>query len=190
VAEAFDAEAPLVLPAETPAQEALAQLVNSRSHCLIVADGPWATGLVTLTDLQRALAIDLSQNAQIPSKTPPDSSPTNQPFFNSLSNNTSSSPAFSSVALSDCRRADLVWLPLEAQLLQLEDQLTPNGLRQLPVFDVPGLQVGALPVGMPNSGLPIDKLRGLASRDGMALALARIQAQQLPKKAESADDQN
>jgi hypothetical protein len=43
---------------------------------------------------------------------------------------------------------------------------------------------------MPNSGLPIDKLRGLASRDGMALALARIQAQQLPKKAESADDQN
>jgi len=190
VAEAFDAEAPLVLSAETPAQEALAQLVNSRSHCLIVADGPWAIGLVTLTDLQRALAIDLSQNTEIPSKTPQDSPPAHQPFFSSLSTNTASYPTFSSIALSDCRRADLVWLPLEAQLLQLEDQLTPNGLRQLPVFDVPGLQVGALPVGMPNSGLPIDKLRGLASRDGMALALARIQAQQLPKSAELTDDQS
>jgi hypothetical protein len=121
---------------------------------------------------------------------PSDSSPVNQPFFNSLSINTSSSPTFSSVALIDCRRADLVWLPLDAQLLQLEDQLTPNGLRQLPVFDLPGLQVGALPVGMPNSGLPIDKLRGLASRDGMALALARIQAQQLPTTAELTDGQS
>jgi hypothetical protein len=157
---------------------------------LIVADGPWAIGLVTLTDLQRALAIDLSQDIQTSSKIPQDSSPANQPFFNSLSNNTSSSPAFSSVALSDCRRGDLVWLPLEAQLLQLEDQLTPNGLRQLPVFDVPGLQVGALPIGMPNSGLPIDRLRGLASRDGMALALARIQAQHLPVAAELPDGQS
>jgi hypothetical protein len=113
---------------------------------LIVADGPWAIGLVTLTDLQRALATD-----PLPSGGP------------------------ARVALSECRRAELVWLPLQSQLVQLEDQLTPNGLRQLPVFDVPGLQVAALPVGLPNAGLPIDRLRGLASRDGMALALARIQ---------------
>jgi hypothetical protein len=84
--------------------------------------------------------------------------------------------------LSECRRAELVWLPLQSQLVQLEDQLTPNGLRQLPVFDVPGLQVGALPVGLPNAGLPIDRLRGLASRDGMALALARIQTGQRPAR--------
>jgi len=147
VAEAFEAEAPLVLAAETPGDVALAQLVQSRGHCLIVADGPWAIGLVTLTDLQRALATD-----PLPSGGP------------------------ARVALSECRRAELVWLPLESQLVQLEDQLTPNGLRQLPVFDVPGLQVAALPVGLPNAGLPIDRLRGLASRDGMALALARIQS--------------
>ena len=75
--------------------------------------------------------------------------------------------------LADCRRGELVWLPLQAQLAQLEDQLSPNGLRQVPVFDVPALQVGALPQGLPNAGLALHRLRGLASRDGMARALAR-----------------
>lgn len=74
--------------------------------------------------------------------------------------------------LIDCRRADLLWLPASANLAQLEDQLTPNQLRQLPVFscDHPGLP--ALPNGCPNRGLRVDELLGLASRDGMARALA------------------
>jgi H+/Cl- antiporter ClcA len=74
--------------------------------------------------------------------------------------------------LIDCRRGDLVWLPLEAHLDRLEDQLTPQGLRQVPVFAVdPGLG-GYLPNGLPPAGLPIGSFRGLASRDGMARALA------------------
>ncbi len=74
--------------------------------------------------------------------------------------------------LIDCRRSDLVWLPLEAHLDRLEDQLTPQGLRQVPVFAVdPGLG-GYLPNGLPPAGLPIGSFRGLASRDGMARALA------------------
>lgn len=74
--------------------------------------------------------------------------------------------------LLDCRRADLLWLPTGATLAQLEDQLTPNQLRQLPVFscDDPGLP--ELPIGCPNRGLKVSDLRGLASRDGMARALA------------------
>ena len=75
--------------------------------------------------------------------------------------------------LIDCRRGDLVWLPLDAQLADLEDQLTPNGLRQVPVFDVQDARTAALPHGLPNPGLPVAALRGLASRDGMARALAR-----------------
>jgi hypothetical protein len=74
--------------------------------------------------------------------------------------------------LIDCRRGDLVWLPLEARLDRLEDQLTPQGLRQVPVFAVePGLG-GYLPQGLPPAGLAIGSFRGLASRDGMARALA------------------
>jgi H+/Cl- antiporter ClcA len=72
-----------------------------------------------------------------------------------------------------CRRADLVWLPLAASLAQLEDQLGPNGLRQLPVFAVDPLAFPHLPDGLPAMGLPLETLRGMASRDGLACALAR-----------------
>ncbi len=74
--------------------------------------------------------------------------------------------------LIDCRRADLVWLPLDARLDRLEDQLTPQGLRQVPVFAVESGLGGYLPQGLPPDGLPIGRFRGLASRDGMARALA------------------
>ena len=74
--------------------------------------------------------------------------------------------------LIDCRRGDLVWLPLDAQLDRLEDQLTPQGLRQVPVFAVEPGMGGYLPQGLPAAGLPIGSFRGLASRDGMARALA------------------
>jgi hypothetical protein len=47
---------------------------------------------------------------------------------------------------------------------------------------------GSLPVGLPSEGLPLEKLRGLASRDGMALALARqLQRQELPSLVSGAD---
>ena len=146
VAEAFEPEAPLVLAAELPAQKALVQLVEAHGHCLVVADGAWVVGLVTLADLQRALSAEraFNEDGSLPVPT-----------------------------LLSCRRGDLVWLPMSAQLAQLEDQLRPNGLRQLPVFDVPAAAAAALPHGLPNPGLPVACLRGLASRDGMARALAR-----------------
>lgn len=75
--------------------------------------------------------------------------------------------------LEACRRSDLLWLPDQANLAQLEDQLVPNGLRQVPVFHVGGPGPAQLPAGLPNSGLPVTSLLGLASRDGMARALAR-----------------
>lgn len=109
VAEAFEPEAPLVLPAGLAASQALRQLVDAHGHCLVVAEGAWVVGLVTLADLQRAL------NAEARA---PDGGAGTMP------------------RLIECRRGDLVWLPLSAQLAQLEDQLTPNGLRQVPVFDV------------------------------------------------------
>ena len=137
VAEALEPEAPLVLPGQLPAAEALRQLVAAHGHCLIVAEAGSAVGLITLADLQRAL---------------------------------SAAPA---VRLADCRRGELVWLPLGAHLAQLEDQLTPNGLRQVPVFDVPLQGTAALPQALPAFGLPLERLRGLASRDGLARALAR-----------------
>ncbi len=146
VAEAFEPEAPLVLPAELPADMALQQLVQAHGHCLVVADGPWVVGLVTLADLQRVLSAERERNA------------TGEPLVPSL------------IA---CRRSDLVWLPLAAQLAQLEDQLSPNGLRQVPVFDVPAAVAAALPHGLPNAGLAVAALQGIASRDGMARALAR-----------------
>ncbi|MFZ4565612.1 MAG: chloride channel protein [Prochlorococcaceae cyanobacterium] len=75
--------------------------------------------------------------------------------------------------LGACLRSDLVWLPLDADLSRLEDQLRPKGLRQLPVFRMPEGPVDALPQGLPAEGLAVAQLRGLASRDGMTLALAR-----------------
>jgi hypothetical protein len=147
VVEALAAEAPLVLPREVPAIAALEQLVAAQGHCLLVSEGDLVLGLVTLPDLQRALATASA---------------------NSQGNGTLLTP----VTLGDCQRSELVWLPLEASLAQLEDQLRPSGLRQLPVFALEGGGGQALPVGLPRRGLPLGQLRGLASRDGLARALA------------------
>jgi H+/Cl- antiporter ClcA len=76
--------------------------------------------------------------------------------------------------LADCRRSDMLWLTADASLAQLEDQLSPNGLRQLPVFQLEDPGLPKLPVGVPSTGLPVAGLQGLASRDGMARALARL----------------
>ena len=81
------------------------------------------------------------------------------------------------LVLAACRRSDLIWLPSSANLAQLEDQLSPNGLRQLPVFDLSAPAPAVLPEGVPPGGLPLAALRGLASRDGMARALARSRRQ-------------
>jgi len=118
--------------------------LQSHGHCLLVADGAWVVGLVTLPDLQRAIS-------SLPASPTAGSMPT----------------------LLACRRGDLVWLPETAHLAQLEDQLNPNGLRQLPVFALDQLGGEALPQGLPGKGLPLAALRGIASRDGMARALAR-----------------
>jgi hypothetical protein len=139
VAEAMEPEAPLVLPGDTLAAEALVQLLEAHAHCLIVEDDDWVIGLVSLADLQRGL--------------------------------TAGTPA---LRLADCRRSELVWLSSEASLSQLEDQLSPNGLRQLPVFRLADPGLPKLPVGVPSTGLPVAALQGLASRDGMARALARL----------------
>lgn len=138
VCEALEPEAPLLLEAETSAADALNSLVEAHGHCLLVVDGPWVIGLVTLADLQRTLS--RQQGTSV---------------------------------LRDCLRDELIWLPSTAQLAQLEDQLEPNGLRQLPVFAVPSEGVAALPHGLPGSGLSAKTLCGLASRDGKARALAR-----------------
>jgi hypothetical protein len=157
VRDAYEPEAPLVLPAALPAHEALGQLVESHGHCLVVADGPWVLGLVTLPDLQRALSsyqaagTDQNPTAQNPTAQEPTAIPT----------------------LKSCRRGDLVWLPETAHLAQLEDQLTPNGLRQVPIFALPAGVAGALPHGLPSGGLPLSSLRGVASRDGLSRALAK-----------------
>jgi hypothetical protein len=147
VGDAYEPEAPLVLPAELPAPEALGELVESHGHCLVVADGPWVLGLVTLPDLQRAISSSQSDNA--------DGVPTAMP------------------SLKACRRGDLVWLPETAHLAELEDQLRPNGLRQVPIFAVPAGMAGTLPQGLPSGGLPLSALRGVASRDGLSRALAK-----------------
>ncbi|MFM8604125.1 MAG: chloride channel protein [Cyanobium sp.] len=55
VADAFEPEAPLVLPAATPALEALRQLIAAHAHCLLMSEGAQVVGLVTLADLQGAL---------------------------------------------------------------------------------------------------------------------------------------
>jgi CBS domain-containing protein len=140
VGEALEPEAPLVLDADSTAQQALQQLLEAHGHCLVVERDNWVLGLVTLTDLQKAL--------------------------------TSSGP---DACLEDCRRSDLLWLPASANLAQLEDQLRPNGLRQLPVFDLQDQALPKLPSGLSAAALPLAALQGLASRDGMARALARAQ---------------
>jgi hypothetical protein len=141
VIEAFGADVPLVLPASTPAVEAVARLIEVHGHCLIAAKDERAVALVTLQDLQRGLSAGIARDE--------------------------------AVSVNDCRRSELVWLPLTARLDRLEDQLSPNGLRQVPVFAVEEGVGGYLPHGLPADGLPIAALRGLASRDGLALALAR-----------------
>jgi H+/Cl- antiporter ClcA len=150
VVEALEAEAPLVLPREWPAIAALEQLVDAQGHCLLVSEGDQVLGLVTLPDLQRALTA-ASTNA---AGTDP----------------TGAVPV--PLTLGDCQRSELVWLTLEASLAQLEDQLRPSGLRQLPVFALEEGSGSALPVGRPRRGLPLESLRGVASRDGLARALA------------------
>lgn len=152
VRDAYEPEAPLVLPAALPAHEALGQLVESHGHCLVVVDGPWVLGLVTLPDLQRALS---AYQAAGPDQEATAQGPTASP------------------TVQACRRDDLVWLPETAHLAQLEDQLSPNGLRQVPIFAVPAGVAGALPHGLPNGGLPLSALRGVASRDGLSRALAK-----------------
>jgi H+/Cl- antiporter ClcA len=141
LADALEPEAPLVLPAETSAAEALRSLIAAHGHCLLVAEGEKVVALVTLADLKGSLA------AAEDGSSPP--------------------------LVIDCRRSDLVWLPLGSQLDRLEDQINSRGYRQVPVFDVPDANQGYLPEGPPPGGLPLARLRGLASRDGLARALAR-----------------
>ena len=88
----------------------------------------------------------------------------------------------SAATVRDCFSGDLIWLPETAHLAQLEDQLEPNGLRQLPVFGRNGVGSAALPQGLPAGGLAIAELRGLASRDGLARALARLKLRQKPTR--------
>jgi len=138
IEEALDPEAPLVLPASLAPRQALAQLLAAHGHCLLLEEGGWILGLVTLEDLQRILTAN------------PDSA-----------------------VLADCLRTELVWLPADADLSRLEDQLRPNGLRQLPVFEIDDRLPAQLPHGLPSGGLGVEQLQGLASRDGLARALAR-----------------
>ncbi len=141
IEEAFEPQAPLVLPASMGAGAALSQLIDSHGHCLLVEEAGLTMGLVTLADLQRALASDLVREDPL--------------------------------LLRECVRTELVWLPSGVNLERLEDQLGPNGLRQLPVYAVGSGTGGHLPHGLPPGGLSVGLLRGLASRDGMARALAR-----------------
>jgi len=141
VDEAFEQEAPLVLPAAMTASDALARLVDSHGHCLLVEQADQVLGLVTIGDLQRGLSSEVKRQEPL--------------------------------ALADCIRTELVWLPMGVNLDRLEDQLRPNGLRQLPVFALEGGAGGHLPHGLPAGGLPVSRLRGMASRDGMARAQAR-----------------
>jgi hypothetical protein len=164
LAGAIDPDPPLVLPGNTAAAEALRRLIAHHSHSLIVSENGHAVGLVTLPDLERALAARCEASGSEGGQ---------------RSGERSSGSGWASggveewkMRLIDCRRCDLVWLPLDSKLDQLEDQLRPNGLRQVPVFEIPPSMVGHLPHGLPNQGLPLGSLRGMASRDGMARALA------------------
>ena len=141
VADAFEPEAPLVLPGCMGAAEALAALIAAHGHSLVVSEGSRVVALVTLADLQGSLSAAAATAADL--------------------------------HLIDCRRSDLVWLPLSSSLVRLEDQIKARGHRQVPVFDVPDANLGYLPEGPPPTGLPVERRRGLASRDGLARALAR-----------------
>jgi CBS domain-containing protein len=144
VLEALEPEAPLVLPASTSTSRALDLLIEVHGHCLLVSDEGKAIGLVNLSDLQRGLQRQKQELA----------------------------PGGAST-LRDCLRSEMVWLPGSASLCQLEDQLVPGGLRQVPVFAVSAEGEALLPIGLPAAGLPESRLMGLASRDGMARAVAR-----------------
>ena len=145
VLEALEPEAPLVLPASTPTWQALNLLIEVHGHCLLVSDQGKTIGLINLADLQRGLQRERELGVDGPR----------------------------SSSLRDCLRSDLVWLPGTASLSQLEDQLLPGGLRQVPVFAVSSEGQALLPQGLPAGGLPEESLLGLASRDGMARAVAR-----------------
>ncbi len=145
VLEALEPEAPLVLTPSTSPSAALNLLIEVHGHCLLVAEQGKIIGLINLSDLQRGL----QRNQNLAEGTP--GHPT----------------------LRDCLRSELVWLPGEATLSELEDQLFPGGLRQVPVFAVSGEGKALLPQGLPPGGLPVNSLLGLASRDGMARAAAR-----------------
>ncbi len=145
VLDALEPEAPLVLPASTPTAQALNLLIEVHGHCLMVADRGKMIGLINLGDLQRGLQREREVGGGDP-----------QPS-----------------TLRACLRSELVWLPETANLCQLEDQLLPGGLRQVPVFGVSGEGQAFLPQGLPSGGLPEERLLGLASRDGMARAVAR-----------------
>jgi hypothetical protein len=112
-----------------------------------VTDQGKAIGLVNLSDLQRGLQRQKQDLAL-------------------------AGPAAKST-LRDCLRSEMIWLPGSASLSQLEDQLVPGGLRQVPVFAVSAEGEALLPIGLPASGLPESKFLGLASRDGLARAVAR-----------------
>jgi len=142
VSDALEPEAPLLLEASTSAADGLAAVVEAHGHCLLLVNGPWVSGLVTLGDLQRCIGRGPGADG-----TPP--------------------------SLQDSLRTDLVWLPASSQLSQLEDQLEAHDLRQVPVFTVPAEIAASLPQGLPPQGLPLQALVGVASRDGMARALAR-----------------
>ena len=135
-----------MLPASTPTAKALNLLIEVHGHCLLVTEEGKALGLINLADLQRGLQRQQEQGI---------------------------SPLTSLHTLKDCLRTELVWLPETASLCQLEDQLLPGGLRQLPVFAVPSQGEAFLPQGLPRGGLPEARLLGLASRDGLARAVAR-----------------
>ena len=152
VRDAFEPGQPLVMAADLPAATALKQLVAAHGHGLLVQDNGWVVALVTLPDLQRSLSRHAERHGASPGE----------------KGDSSDAPI---LRLRDCRRSELVWLPLTAHLAQLEDQLQPAGLRQLPVFELPCAAV--LPHGLPATGLPLQALRGIASRDGLARALAR-----------------
>jgi hypothetical protein len=142
ISEALEPEAPLVLEASTAVADALAALVAVHGHCLLLVEGPWVRGLVTLGDLQRCIGRGQQADGSAP-------------------------------VLRDSLRTDLIWLPASSWLTQLEDQLQTHRLRQVPVFAVPAEIAGSLPHGLPQQGLPIEALIGMASRDGMARAVAR-----------------
>jgi H+/Cl- antiporter ClcA len=156
VIEALEPEAPLVLPTQTPAATALSELIAAHGHCLLVVDEAEANVVGIVTLADIQQALNAAQQRG------------------------------KSLSLGECRRNDLVWLADSAHLDDLEDQLGPQGIRQVPVFAVTS---GPLPRGLPASGLGLDALRGLASRDGLAIALARHDLQEdiselsLPTKA-------